>query len=130
MELTYLFTAHFLDGSIIAQTPEDRSSIDSSKSAYYDVQQRDDLVAFALHGHDDYYVDLVTGEFTVNFAKFQVQPTSFPYDIPQGGSYKLIYFRDHKHELSGTSHTHTMAYRIGWEYRVNGKSWVQTLVVK
>jgi len=130
MELKYLFDANFSDGSVIRQTPEDVSALDPSKSAFFDVLQRNDLVFFRLRDREhSYSVDLIDGSFYIDTFAFEAQPSGQP--IPEGGKYKLIYWRDHKHIFNaGEENSHEVAYRFGWEYTVDGKTWTQTLVVR
>jgi hypothetical protein len=57
---SYLFVAVFKDGSEIEQTQEDVSKLVAGKSTFYDVQQRqDELAYFYLRNHEKtYMVDL------------------------------------------------------------------------
>jgi hypothetical protein len=132
MELKYLFSAHFKDGSVIRQTLEDVSNVDPKKSAFFDVLQRiDDLVWFSLeNGLTRYSVNLEDGRFAVESLPIEAQPSEQP--MPEGGKYKLIYWRDHKHVFNQewAEKSHEVAYRFGWEYTVDGKSWTQTMVVR
>lgn len=134
-ELKYLFEAFFRDGSMIAQTPEDVSSIDSTKSAFFDVLNRsDDLICFGLVGNGHTYaVDLVDGHFEIDHVGFFAQPESANV-IPIGGKFQLIYFRDHQQDflVSGDETVfgdHRIAFRLGWKYTVDDKSWIQTIVI-
>ena len=38
--LAYLFTCRFQDGTVLRQTQDDVSQVDSARSAFYDVVQR------------------------------------------------------------------------------------------
>lgn len=143
--LTHLFEAHMRDGSVIAQTPEDRSALDPAlRSAFFDVAQRiDDVEVFVLRGPDHFYlVDLRDGHFEVDGVPFWAQPVTSNC-IPRGGKIRLVYFRDHqqdvlvtgtvREDLSVDEHhqlgDHRVAYRIGWEYEAGGKTYMQTIVV-
>jgi hypothetical protein len=137
--LTYLFDAHFEDGTVIRQTLEDKSWSDPLRSAYSDVLQAIEggrkLKSFALWNDDHVYaVDLTDGHFEVDHLPFFVQPVSSNC-FPAGGVYRLIYFRDHEQDIiaSQTGPTelgeHRIAYRFGWEYEIAGKTWQQTMVI-
>lgn len=131
--LKYLFIAYFADGSVITQTPEDRSTLDPTKSAFYDVLQKTGLAQFALHGDGRACcVDLRSGIFDINGLEFEAQPCASD-EMPPGGTFRLIYFRDHRQEMNVSDLAlgeHHIAYRFGWEYTVGDKTWVQTLVLR
>lgn len=121
------------DGTVIRQTPEDRSMAEPlTRSAYYDVAQRiDDVDVFGLYNDSKTIaVDLKDGHFEINGIPFSAQPTAAPTMI-EGGKFKLLYFRDHQHEVQGgveVSHEHQ--YRLGWEYTdPDGKVYTQTIVI-
>lgn len=134
--MKYLFEAHFSDGSIIAQTPDDASELDPIRSTYYDVVQRlDDVVLFGLYDNDHkYVVDLRDGHFEIDGVPFSAQPVSAP-TILEGGKFKLLYFRDHQQEITirdgePTPGVHYISFRFGWEYTdPHGKTYTQTLVI-
>src|ERR1035441_4286275 len=91
--MKYLFQAHFADGSSITQTPEDISTLIPTKSAFYDVLQReDDLISFGLFaaGHT-YAVDLTDGHFEVDHNPFAAQDPRTKLD--PSSKFRLIYFR-------------------------------------
>ena len=120
--LKYLFTATFADGSVIRQTPEDRSVIDPEKrSQFYDVMQQSEeraLVAFALSGGGhEYVVNLIDGHFEVDGVPFKIhsEPLS---------DFRIIFFRDHTHNIAigatvSKELNHTVSYRLGWQCTVN-----------
>jgi hypothetical protein len=131
-QLVYLFTAIFEDGPIIQQTPEDVSTSDTSKSAFYDVLQRaGELVAFILEGEGQRVgVDLQSGYFVVNGCVFmsgdpRIQP-------PQATEYHLIYFRRHTHRFNPQLEEldHEVEYVIGWQATIDGKNIQQTIAVR
>ena len=72
--MKYLFECHFNDGTVLQQTEADVSTIDPSRSAFYDVMQRnDDIVVFGIfNDQHTYAVDLRDGSFVVNNAKFTI----------------------------------------------------------
>jgi hypothetical protein len=132
MELKYLFRARFSDGTKIQQTPEDQSTIDPRRSAYFDVLRRiDDVVSFSLENSEAWYsVSLEDGRFSAQGVIIEAQPCGKP-EMPAGGKFKLIYFRDHTHTfVMGGENSHEVAYRFGWEYTVGDKTWTQTLVLR
>jgi len=73
--LTHLFVAHFLDGSVISQTPEDKSRTREGGSTYTDVlakiesEPSNPLVSFAIYNSSKCIaVDLVDGHFELRNA--------------------------------------------------------------
>lgn len=146
ISLKYLFEAHFKDGSVIHQTPEDISSADPlTRSAFYDVAQRlDEVRMFGLYNEQHTYtVSLEDGHFEIDGVPFSAQPVSSP-SINQGGKFTLIYFRDHQQEFVVTASVgadgqitesrnlgpHYHQYRMGWEYTdPTGKVYTQTIVI-
>ena len=138
--MKYLFEAHFKDGSVVAQTPEDRSAIEpDTRSAYYDVVQKglDQVTLFGLKSYEHtYVVDLTDGHFEIDGIPFSAQPATGPF-IPAEGTFELVYFRDITRQFNvaaddsrpeeGVVHT---AFRFGWKYEdPNGKRWEQTIVI-
>lgn len=117
--LKYLFTATFADGSMIVQTPEDKSLIDPEKrSQFYDVLQmaeRQQLISFVLKGEGrEYGVDLRDGHFEIDGVAFRMHE-----DDTLGG-FKLIFFRQHTHSFlqtreKDTEVSHDVVYRMGWQ---------------
>lgn len=145
ISLKYLFEAHLKDGTIIRQTPSDISTLDSSRSAYYDVVQRlDEVRTFGLYNDNNVFtVSLEDGHFEVNGTPFSAQPTTQPI-INEGGKFKLVYFRDHQQEFvlsatvgddgqiieSRSLGPHYHQYRMGWEYYdPSGQVYQQTIVI-
>jgi len=122
-ELKYLFTATFADGTVIEQTPEDRSAIDPEKrSQFFDVLEKEKqtpIVSFVLMGEGrEYGVDLRDGHFEVNRLPFRMMEGVMP-------EYRLIFFRRHTHDFevgSGSQTRHEVVYRIGWQCTVDGKN--------
>ncbi len=137
VELKYLFEAHFANGPSVFQTKEDKSLIDPDKrSAFYDVSQRiDDIIIFGLYNDEHtYVVDLRDGHFEIDKVPFYAQPSTSN-NIPEGGKYKLLYFRDHQQDFivdQGNGQCaegeHRVMYRLGWEYEVAGKTYQQTIL--
>jgi len=98
--LDYLFEAHFSDGTMIQQTPEDVSVVDPTRSRFYDVAQRlDDVVAFGFfNDQHTYAVDLRDGHFEVDGAPFFSYPKDFA--PSEETKFRLIYFRHHTHQIT------------------------------
>lgn len=127
--LKYLFEAHFSDGTVIRQSPEDVSTTSPGKSAFYDVQQRlGDVVNFVLtDGTNRFLVDLRDGHFESNAIRF------FPLDpetrIPDGTTFRLIYFRRHKVDFNiGYEEIgHAVKYYFGWQATIDGRNHKQTI---
>lgn len=137
IELKYLFTALFTDGSFIHQEPSDTSVIDPTKSQFYDVRQREDeLIEFILIKQDEQVnpdlisVRLDTGTFMINGIIFSAGDlrNNFPPDT----KYRLIFLRRHTHTFSSdnTELGHDIEYIIGWQCTVDGKNYQQVLVTK
>jgi len=138
LKLKYLFRAEFGDGSVIEQTPEDRSLFDPERrSRFFDVCEKEKestLIRFSLIEQDGsavYSVDLNDGHFEV--VRGGGEPVSFRFHEsakPLSG-FRLIFFRRHKHRMNisgiadGKGHfavvngiedvSHEIVYRMGWE---------------
>ena len=121
--LKYLFRATFADGSVIVQTPDDKSIIDPEKrSQFYDViemAKRKQLVAFVLEGEGhEYGVDLRDGHFEIDGVAFAM------HEQPYVG-FELIFFRQHTHDFEqGVQQDaqpkevkHEIVYRFGWKLK-------------
>lgn len=117
--LKYLFTAHFADNTTIKQGQDDRSAISPDRrSAFYDVQKYSEtspLVGFVLvdttePGTNHYGVNLQTGEFVVNGARF------FLHEEPCR-EFRIIFFRRHTHSIAQNydQMRHEIVYRLGWQ---------------
>jgi len=134
LKLAYLFTAYFEDGSTIKQTFEDVSILDSKRSAFYDVKQRDkEPVLFVLTKVSDgsrYSVYLKTGQFHVQnlgipdakfFVEIPPRPTS---EVPL----RIVFFRRHWHQFNvgkggARAISHELAYCIGWQCTYEEKNY-------
>jgi hypothetical protein len=131
MELAYLFECHFVDGTMIQQTPDDISKLDSARSAFYDVSQRiDEVIVFGLVNDDHtYVVDLRDGHFEIDGVPFDISGQD---ELPAGTSYRLIYFRRVVHTITQgfvNMTDSTVKYHIGWQATVDGKNFQQTISV-
>lgn len=113
-ELSYLFDVIYQDGSEFHQNPEDVSKKDSKKSAFYDVDV-DQVKEFSLHGQMDDHpgIDLETGKFS-----FSGPETLNEFFIGEPGPkpYKLIFYRQHKHDftMGFEEIDHTIKYCLGY----------------
>jgi hypothetical protein len=125
--LKYLFEAHFKDDTLIQQSPDDISKIDPTKSAFYDVLQReDDLIAFGLYSNETSYtyaVDLRDSHFEINKVPFFA---SDALNLPRETKFRLIYFRQvRRHFHVGTLEPQGIdtSFHIGWQTTVDGKNY-------
>jgi hypothetical protein len=139
VELKYLFTAIFSDGSFIIQEPSDVSKIDPTKSQFYDVKLReDDLIEFVLYSSvDDHTISvrLDTGTFMASNNSLN-NPVIFSAgdlrnNFPPDTKYRIIFLRRHTHTFSSDNIElgHDVEYIIGWQCTVDGKNFQQTMIV-
>ena len=118
---SWLFIAHFDDGSVIEQTQAD-ASVTGKGSAFTDVVNKEGLVAFELahvDGQQQVLVDLTTGTFVVNGTPMVVHADTFD---PERYDLRLVYFREtqiDQHldaEGNSTSVDHYVRrYFVGWQ---------------
>ena len=120
--LKYLFTAHYADGTTINQDQADDAvtSISGARSMFYSVlkyQEKSPLVAFVLHDVSEsstnkYAVNVQTGEFIINGARFYVHDKDLPLK-----NMRIVFFRRHSHSMTtGARHLgHEIVYRVGWQ---------------
>ena len=129
-DLAYLFECHFTDGTILQQTPEDISQIDPTRSAFYDVMQRnDDVMVFGLvNDEHTYAVDLRDGHFEVDGVPFEIHGQDV---LPNDTKYRVVYFRRVTHTITqGYSIVESIIkYHIGWQATVDGKNYQQTIAL-
>src|SRR4051812_41703280 len=114
--LAYLFECHFTDGSIIFQTQEDVSTVDPTRSAFYDVVQKLDAVeVFGLvNDQNTYAVDLRDGHFELNGVPFEVHSGT---QLPPDCVFRLIYFRRCRHTVTmgySEMQDHSVEFHFGW----------------
>lgn len=124
-QLEYLFVCHFHDKSCIRQTQNDRSIIDPSRSAFFDVSQRiAEVSRFQLcNGKMSYTVKPNSGEFIVNGATLFVDDSSAGYfptvttGSPPVIQRELVYFRRVLKITSAEGEMITTNnYHLGWRY--------------
>lgn len=114
MVLKYLFTAKYRDGSMLLQTPEDVSTRDPKRSAYYDVDHSK-LTEFSILGPSGLWtVSLLTGRFYHNGHAFGTLSEELPVK-----ERKLVYFRRHWHVFNVSKEatdqvSHRVTYHFGW----------------
>lgn len=123
--LKYLFKAEFADGSFIQQNQDDVSSVDPTKSMFFDVLNHpSELIKFSLG--DFLSLHLLSGEFVLNGNTFSVHDPSKP--VPSDR--RLIFFRRHTHTLvMGGDNGHEVEYHLGWQATVNGENVQHTVAV-
>lgn len=122
--MKYLFKALFKDGSIIEQTPEDKSLTTEGRNAFYDVLQRmGEVRAFALYGdNNEYLVDLEDGHFEVNQVPINL------YNEPVS-NLRLVYFIRNTIITNLSEITaHHKAYNFGWQANDAAGNNVQRLI--
>jgi hypothetical protein len=132
ISLKYLFTATFKDGTVIEQTPDDRSVVDEKRSRFYDVLEeakKQQLVSFTLCGEGHTYtVDLTDGHFEVDGVSFRMIEGELP-------EYRIVFFRQHTHDFlmgsdgTQTPSTHTVCYRMGWQCTFNEKNYQRVMEI-
>jgi hypothetical protein len=123
--IMFLFECCFKDGSYLTQTPDDVSSIDPTRNAFYDVTQRiDDVIYFGLAGNGcGYLVDLRDGHFEVNGVPFRI-------DGVNTTGLKLVYFRRHRLMIHGVDiYAQYVEHHLGWKGLVNGEEIQRTISV-
>lgn len=149
--LKYLFRAYFEDGHIIDQSFDDKSGLDSQKSAFYDVleyEKKNPLKVFCLFNYepgsksfqDCYKVDLRTGLFSMNlggaYKEFNIADQNFVPTEPL----RLIYFRENRIEQNVKKESgkpdevieqrmYINRYFIGWQTTVDGKNVQRTIAI-
>lgn len=115
--LKYLFTAEFNNGELFDQNLEDVSLIDPTKSAFYDVLQREkELVRFHLFDEENnklFTVDLRDGSFSANGAVFNMHD----HLDNLTNEFRLIFFRRVRRHFSQTFTEMGVdtTYRLGWQ---------------
>lgn len=108
--LKYRFIAQYDDETLFEQNADDVSSVDPTKSAFFDVDQSR-LTGFALtDGEHVYAVDLLDGHFEIDGISFKV------YDYPVNNR-RLIFYRRHRYNFNAEmeEQSHELEYHIGWQ---------------
>lgn len=139
--LKYAFRAHFANGEVYDQPPDDKSRFAFAKSSFYDVQYRQDqLLRFELRDRAGRFaaaVDLIDGHFeyaggagelelsVTGSVVRRVEPAR-P-DVPFG-PYRLIYFRRVRQHQTGSRLITEVEYHLGWQVTtVDGRNFQQTI---
>lgn len=101
--LKYLFTVEYTDGSVFKQDKKDISTLDSTRSAFYDVlQSSKEIRKFTLHRFlDSWSIDLKTGVFVHNGYEFQLEWNIKPVKR------ELIFQRQREQDMNVTYHLDT-----------------------
>ena len=110
LELKFLFSVEYKDGTVYEQNAEDVSVSDKKRSCFFDVKQ-DEVKRFSLWGDgNDYTVDLTDGHFEIAGVSF------FMHSSPVT-NFRLIYFRRHYHDFSTDlkQRAHRVEYHFGWQ---------------
>jgi hypothetical protein len=88
--LEYTFIAECVNGSIIKQTPDDKSFLDPTRSAHYDLRMNLPLKTFTLVGKGNTFcVDFTDLAIVIN-GKRHYNPKK----LPAGAKISLIYWRN------------------------------------
>lgn len=128
MTLSYLFTAHLRDGTTIKQTPDDVSTRNPKKSAYFDVEARlSEVDQFSIsNGPRTFTVNLNDGSFRMNGVRFRVGD---PFAKVPAGDRELIYFRRRTEHftLDRALVGEECEHHLGW--RIKGKAYAVTIYV-
>src|ERR1043165_5206228 len=120
----YLFVASFEDGTQIFQDETDISRINPEKSQFFDVLEKEKeskLISFVLLGQGaPFGVDLRDGHFEVAEVPFFLHRN----DRQQLSEFRIIYFRNLKHEINPVSGEMVsfLGYTIGWQTTFEGKN--------
>jgi hypothetical protein len=130
MPLKYLFKATFQDGSVIEQTPDDRSANDpENRSQFFDALERSKntrMTSFLLQGQGhEYAVDLTDGHFEIDGVPFRMIEGMLPY-------YEIVFFRRHTHDFvagTGQETNHSIVYRLGWQCNDDGKNYQRVMEI-
>ena len=124
LELKYLFSTQFANGSIFVQTPEDKHPHLPGRNAFYELLLCDSTGTPLQHPDDSklitrydielfqledssyrYLVDLRDGHFEVQHLKGNKSVEGTPFFIkipPVGAKLKLFYFKRRRHNLNVT----------------------------
>jgi hypothetical protein len=131
--LKYIFTATFQDGETIKQSADDISTLDPTRSSFYDVTVKgiDKLSTFELEDADrnTFRVDLSDGSFVVNGARFRAGDPRTP-PLP-GAQFRLIYFRRHTHTFNADCEElrHVIEFVVGWQTTADCCNVQQTIIL-
>lgn len=122
--MKYLFSCTFKDGDFYSQTHKDVSQIDKTKSAFFDVKDKD-IKQFWLEGErHEYLVDLEDGHFEIDGVPFKMHDEEL-------SNFRLIYFRKNTIQFQGLQTiSHDIEFCIGWQTTKNGKNYQQILTIK
>ena len=115
MTLKYHFTAFYQNGNSFRQPSDDRSSVEPSRSAFFDVD-KSRLASFQLSGDGRMAeVNLVNGQIWLD--DHMVCPPQ-----PVQGGFELVYFRRHTVVLvvgggqPSKEESYQVDYHLGWSH--------------
>lgn len=129
MMLDYLFIAEHHNGDITEQTPEDVSTRDPARSAFYDAINHNKIKRFSLVGKGHVFlVDLIDGHFEIDGRTIYTKPP------PPAATLEVIYYRQTQRKImtdpSGTTMEQPVVrYYIGWQCHHKGKNYKYELGV-
>lgn len=126
MELKYLFTSLMQSGEYIIQDQSDSSVVVPGRNRFFDVleeiKNNNHVLMFCLVNqesreenrqiiNDSYLVDLRTGEFVINGAKF------FLHDLNEKlNNFRLIFYKTRKEHFIGSANVGSETiYHLGWQ---------------
>lgn len=131
--LAYLFECHFTDETVLFQTQDDVSTLDPTKSAFYDALQRaDEIAVFGIvNDEHTYAVDLRDGHFEIDGIPFVVHSGD---ELPTTDcTYRIVYFRRVRQSVT-MGYTEMASvdteYHIGWQTTIDGKNYQKTIAVR
>ena len=108
------------------QTDDDTSKIEPSKSAYYDIMDKE-IISFWLVGEEHkYQVNLVYGYFEIDGIPFKMHEDEIHENI------RLVYYRKHTRTFAGLDETqHDIECHFGWQANLkDGKNVKYIMKVK
>jgi hypothetical protein len=117
LDLKYLFTVGFADGTVYEQNEQDVSVSDPTRSCFFDVLEQErngnPVIVFCLtDGVNTYLVDLRDGHFEVNGIPFRFHEKDEPVH-----NRRLIFARRRSHQVNLGSDEGILStvYRMGWQ---------------
>ena len=92
------------------QTDDDTSKIEPSKSAYYDIMDKDIQEFWLVGDGHKYQVNLVYGYFEIDGIPFKMHEDEIHENI------RLVYYRKHTHQFTGgVEDKHEIEFHFGWQ---------------
>lgn len=149
MKLNYLFTAEFIDGSILKQTQEDISLLDPKRNQFYDVLNSGKELKCLTYIQQKIWnptivsVDLETGNFILNGVEIISEPI-----IDKNTGKEIVIRRKPIRYMNVKKHFNATyqiksgnildmkelqeerIFYIGWQVNIEGKNYQQIIGVK